>query len=150
MNAKEMLQYWSEVRAGLNQALGQFGDEELEFRPRENLWSLGQVARHIANTEDGWFGYVAWRKYPEWPPDLTAEDAPTVGSIQARLREAHARTEDFLAPLSEVDLEQVIRAPWGDEFPLKWVVWHVLEHEIHHRGEIYLMLGMLGREAPDV
>jgi hypothetical protein len=26
----------------------------------------------------------------------------------------------------------------------------VQEHEIHHRGEIYLMLGLMGMEAPDV
>ncbi|MBE0697809.1 MAG: hypothetical protein IH586_12880 [Anaerolineaceae bacterium] len=27
---------------------------------------------------------------------------------------------------------------------------HVLEHEIHHRGEVILMLGLLGIEVPDV
>jgi uncharacterized damage-inducible protein DinB len=26
----------------------------------------------------------------------------------------------------------------------------VLEHEIHHRGEIYLMLGLLGLGASDI
>ena len=26
----------------------------------------------------------------------------------------------------------------------------VQEHEVHHRGEIYLMLGLMGMEAPDV
>jgi len=40
--------------------------------------------------------------------------------------------------------------PRGAKVPLGWVAWHVLEHEIHHRGEIYLMLGLLGMEAPDV
>jgi uncharacterized damage-inducible protein DinB len=26
----------------------------------------------------------------------------------------------------------------------------VQQHEIHHRGEIYLMLGLMGMQAPDV
>jgi len=26
----------------------------------------------------------------------------------------------------------------------------VLEHEIHHRGEIFLMLGLMDMEAPDI
>jgi uncharacterized damage-inducible protein DinB len=26
----------------------------------------------------------------------------------------------------------------------------VQQHEVHHRGEIYLMLGLMGMEAPDV
>jgi uncharacterized damage-inducible protein DinB len=48
------------------------------------------------------------------------------------------------------DLDSGFEAPWGAEVTLRWVIWHVLEHEIHHRGEIYLMLGMMGLEAPDV
>ena len=39
---------------------------------------------------------------------------------------------------------------WGPQVGMEWVVWHVIEHEIHHRGEVYLMLGLLGMEAPDV
>jgi len=33
---------------------------------------------------------------------------------------------------------------------LGWIIWHVLEHEIHHRGELSLILGLLGREGLDV
>lgn len=150
MNAKEMLHYWSDVRKGLIQALDQFSDDELHFRPHERLWSLGEVARHIAGAENGWFGHVVWRKYPEWPPESMHAETPTIESIQALLAEVHAQTEAYLAPLSDADLEQTVQAPWGNAFPLKFVLWHVLEHEIHHRGEIFLMLGLLGREAPDV
>ena len=39
---------------------------------------------------------------------------------------------------------------WGAELTVRWIIWHVLEHEISHRGEIYLMLGMMGMEVPDV
>jgi uncharacterized damage-inducible protein DinB len=47
-------------------------------------------------------------------------------------------------------MAQVCQLPWGAQVSMGWAVWHVLEHEIHHRGEIYLMLGLLGMEAPDV
>jgi uncharacterized damage-inducible protein DinB len=43
-----------------------------------------------------------------------------------------------------------VRLPWGAKVTVEDVVWHVIEHEIHHRGEIYLMLGMQGIEAADV
>jgi uncharacterized damage-inducible protein DinB len=29
------------------------------------------------------------------------------------------------------------------------MLWHVVEHEIHHRGELSLILGLLGREGLD-
>jgi len=150
MNAKEMLKYWSIVREDLFQALDQVSDEELHFRPREGLWSLGEVARHIAGAEDGWFGHVVWQQYADWPPESNHAETPTVDSVRALLTEVHERTVSYLEPLSDQDLETIIKAPWGNEFPLRWVVWHVLEHEVHHRGEIFLMLGLLGREAPDV
>jgi uncharacterized damage-inducible protein DinB len=36
------------------------------------------------------------------------------------------------------------------EFSRAWVVWHVLEHDLHHGGEISLTLGMHGLQAPDI
>jgi uncharacterized damage-inducible protein DinB len=47
-------------------------------------------------------------------------------------------------------MKRAVSTSWGLETDVEWVTWHVIEHEIHHRGEIYLMLGMLGIEAPDV
>jgi len=150
MNVNEMMPYWQAVRRGLLEALDEFSDEELYFRPAEGLWSLGEVALHIADAEEGWFDYVVQRRFSEWPPNSSLQAYPSMTGVQKRLDEVHTRTLDFLKPLSPADLDRAIQAPWGSEFPLHFVLWHVLEHEIHHRGEIFLMLGMLGRPAPDV
>ncbi|NIV37140.1 MAG: hypothetical protein GWN58_49230, partial [Anaerolineae bacterium] len=55
------------------------------------LWSLGTVACHIANAEDGWFRYVATRELDEWP-SLDEERYRTVASIKALLDEVHGHT----------------------------------------------------------
>ncbi|MCE7990102.1 MAG: hypothetical protein DYG89_53840, partial [Caldilinea sp. CFX5] len=47
-------------------------------------------------------------------------------------------------------LDQTYTIPGGHAFSLGWIIWHVLEHEIHHRGELSLILGLLGREGLDV
>jgi uncharacterized damage-inducible protein DinB len=31
-----------------------------------------------------------------------------------------------------------------------WVVWHVIEHDLHHGGELGYSLGMHGLAAPDI
>jgi uncharacterized damage-inducible protein DinB len=31
-----------------------------------------------------------------------------------------------------------------------WVVWHVMEHDLHHGGEVSLTLGMHGLAAPAI
>ena len=150
MNAKELFGHWTNVRQGLLQALDVLSDEQLGFVPREGLRSLGTVARHIASAEEGWFRYVVTHELDDWPPDFTAGDYPTVESIKALLAEVHARTEAYLETVDAADVDQAIVLPWGPEVTLRWVIWHVLEHEIHHRGEIFLMLGLLGLKAPDI
>lgn len=150
MNASELFGHWAEVRKGLFRALDRLTDEKLDFTPREGMWSLGAVARHIANTEEGWFRYAATRELDEWPGEYSAADYPTVDSIKALLTEIHVRTEAYLGMVDVVDLDRVLEMPWGEKLTLRQVIWHVLEHEIHHRGEIYLMLGLMGMQAPDV
>jgi uncharacterized damage-inducible protein DinB len=150
MNANELFRHWAVVRRGLLQALDELTDAQLGFVPREGMWSLGTVARHIANAEEGWFRYAATRELAEWPAEYTAQDFPTVESIKALLSEVHARTEALLKQLDAADLDQALEMPWGEKLSWRQIIWHVLEHEIHHRGEIYLMVGLLGLEAPDV
>jgi uncharacterized damage-inducible protein DinB len=149
MNAKELFGHWETVRQGLVQALSTLTDEQLDFAPREGMWSLSAVARHIAHAEEAWFRHWMVGKH-EGPPQYTAEDYPTVESIKGLLAEVHARTEAYLETLDSADLDQPFETFWGQKGPISWVIWHVLEHEIHHRGEIYLMMGLVGMTASAV
>jgi uncharacterized damage-inducible protein DinB len=149
MHAAELFSHWKTVRHGLEQALDGLTEEQLAFVPREGLWSLGTVACHIANAEDGWFRYVATRELDEWP-SLDEERCRSSASIKALLNEVHGYTVAYLQKVDVADLDRTIAAPWGEELTLRFIIWHVLEHEIHHRGEISLMLGLMGLEAPDL
>jgi uncharacterized damage-inducible protein DinB len=142
------LKYWPGVREGFFQALDRLTDEQLAFTARAGLWPLGQIACHVAEAEEGWFRHVATGELSEWPKYRPA-DYPSVAAVKTLLEEVHGRTIAYLESLDEAGLDRVIEASWG-QFSLRWICWHVLEHEIHHRGEIFLLLGMLGMEAPDV
>ena len=149
MNALQLFDHWAEVRRGLLQALDMLTDAQLDFVPGPGLWSLGTVARHIASAEEGWFRYRVTHEAVGFPVYSQA-DYPTVADIKQLLTEVHARTERFLAGVDAAELERQVPTGDGISDSLRWIIWHVLEHEIHHRGEIYLMLGLLGMEAPDV
>ncbi|MCL5998836.1 MAG: DinB family protein [Chloroflexi bacterium] len=149
MNAAELFSHWNVIRQGLFQALDKLSDEQLRFVPREGLWSLGIVACHIAEAEDGWFRYVVRRELDAWP-EYPAADYLSIASVKALLGEVHDRTEKYLTTVPVDALDQVIDLPWSERMTLRQVVWHVLEHEIHHRGEIFLMLGLMGMQAPDI
>ena len=148
MNARELFGHWNKVRKGLFAALDKLSDAQLDFTPREGLWSLRETVMHIAGTEEGWLrAYTANRWHEN---QLNSADYATVASLKALLDREHAVTAAQFAGDADAALAQVCQLPWGARVTMGWAVWHVLEHEIHHRGEIYLMLGLMGMEAPDV
>ncbi len=149
MTAKDIYRYWPQVRQSLYQVMDMVTDAQLDFCPREGLWSLGTVARHIAEVEDGWFRHLVTHELADWP-HFDASDYATVASIKELLAEVHARTLTYLEALDEETLVRPFELPGLGQTTIRWVAWHVLEHEIHHRGEIFMMLGLLGMEAPDV
>ena len=148
MNAKELFGYWKDVRNGLYAALDLLTDAQLDFKPREGLWTIRETVVHMAGTEDGWLRYYAANRWHENIPQ--SEDYPTIASLKALLAEMHNRTLAQFAEDADALMAQVSPLPWGGQVSMGWAVWHVLEHEIHHRGEVFLMLGLMGIEAPDV
>jgi len=154
MHADQLFGHWDAVREGLFQALDQLTDEQLRFTPRPELRTIGAVACHIASAENGWLSHIVWRETADWPADFGVSEYTSVAALKGLLGRVHSRTKAYLATISadppSPQVDQPIVLPWGPQVSLRWVIWHVLEHEIHHRGEIYLMLGLLGMEAPDV
>jgi len=148
MNANELFGHWTDVRSGLLAALDLLSDTQLDFKPREGLWTLRETVVHIAGTEDGWLRFYAANHWHENIPQPA--DFPTVSALKDLLAQLHAITEDQFAQDPEAALAQICTLPWGGQVTMGWAVWHVLEHEIHHRGEVFLMLGLMGIEAPDV
>lgn len=149
LTARQHFKHWDEVRRELIRALDMLTDNQLNFVPREGLRSLGDIVRHIADAEEGWFRYELTRAYDEWP-GYTAADYPTVESVKKLLSDVHARTDAYLETLSFEDLDRQIETTDGEQLSLSWIIWHVLDHELHHRGEVFLMLGLMGIEAPAI
>jgi len=58
-----------------------------------------------------------------------------------------------IAGWTPVDWAHTYQNDPGDDpavFTRQWVVWHLIEHDLHHGGEVSLMLGMQGLAAPDI
>ena len=146
----QLFSHWEQVHRDTLGTLDKFSSHEISFVPFKGAWSVAQIALHIADAEDGWFRFVVQRAVPDWPPEHNAKDYPTTALIKALLTEVHVRTAAYLDILGVSDLARRIDLPWGGNTSLDWIIWHVLEHEIHHRGELSLILGLLGREGLDV
>ncbi len=146
MKPSEMFSHWEQVRGSLLAMIDRFNQEDLTFSPFKGSWSVGQIMLHIADCEDNWLHGVVRQEVKPWIfYDLA--DYPSLGAIREMLERAHNRTIAFMDSLEEDDLDKVYEISEGETYTLRWIIWHVLEHEIHHRGELSLALGLLGREG---
>lgn len=150
MKPSTLFSHWKRIRTGLIETIDKYDQSMLEYTPFDGSYSAARIMLHIAEAEEGWFRYVVAKRYDEWPSHFTIENYPTLTEIKGVLDQVHGATEDFLESLSTSDLEKIIQTPWEEPIPLGWIIWHVLEHEVHHRGELSLILGMLGKEGLDV
>jgi uncharacterized damage-inducible protein DinB len=140
---------WRQVRGALLATLDKFEDENLSFAPYPGAWNVGALLRHIAYEELVEVHYGLMRRMPDFPADFRAADTPTLASIRALLGEVHKGTKSYLDGLAEADLDQDFTAAWDQTRRLGDFLWHTLEHEIHHRGELSLILGLLGKKGLD-
>jgi uncharacterized damage-inducible protein DinB len=149
MKPSQLFSHWEQVRLDLLATIDKFSEAELGYMPFEGSWPVGQVMLHIAECEDYWLhGLVRHELTP--PIEYKLAEHATKSAILQVLSLAHSRTLRFLDGLEERDLDQEYHTRYGETFTLAWIIWHVLEHEIHHRGELSLALGLLGRQGLEV
>jgi uncharacterized damage-inducible protein DinB len=149
MKVAKIIQIWSQIRAGLLDTINKFTDKDLDYIAFENGYSVKQIILHIAHEEYGEIHYGMTRKLDEFPPQFQESDYQSLESIRALLANVHSETIAYLESLDDNELENEFEAGWGETKPLIDFILHVIEHEIHHRGELSLILGLLGREGLD-
>lgn len=148
MNAAQFFDHWYKVRRDLFRAVDMLQDEHLSFRPAEAYpRTVGDILRHIIELEQGWIHFVIRRSLPDWP-DPGADQFATVDAIRDEMKRVQSETQDYLATVPIEDFDRIVQVPEDGTPKLGWILWHVLEQQIHHRGELYLCLSMLGMERP--
>lgn len=148
MNAAEYFDHWEKVRRDLRRAIDVLEDDDLDFRPSPNYdRTVGDILRHIVNVEDGWIHYVVRREHDSWPePDREATS--TVAGIKSELDRVHQKTNRYLSQVPAGDFNRIVQVPQDGTPKLGWILWHVLEQQLHHRGELFLCLSLLGHDRP--
>lgn len=147
METQKIIQIWSRIREGLLETIAKYAEDDLDYVPYNKGYSVRQLILHIAQEEYGEVHYGLTRKLNEFPPPFPEEEYPSIESMKSLLNRVHSETILFINSLADDGLEHEYEAQWGETRPLFDFLFHVLEHEIHHRGELSLILGLLGREG---
>ena len=75
---------------------------------------------------------------------MTRED------IKRLLESIHTPVLDYLRSIDDQRLTRSIKTPWVTQQTLAKMIDHMIEHELHHCGELSLILGMLGPKGLNV
>ena len=130
---------------------------QLGLQPAAHMWPLGQIVQHIISVRAGWFSATlqdkdeAMSAYMLWGQQDSPERS---GAELARgLDETWAFIEARLRRWTPADCAVTFPDEWeGQVYTVSrsWVIYHVLEHDLHHGGETALILGMNKLPAPDL
>lgn len=141
------LEYWSRIRGRTTRVIRAIPAEHVEWACAVDKWTLGDLVRHLAALERYMFAEnFAGRpsRYPGHGRDL-ADGYDAVVGFYERMKD---ETVEILRGLPDSRLRERCTTPGGAELPVwKWMR-AMAEHEIHHRGQIYVYLGILGVETP--
>ncbi len=145
---------WKEYQDHITEALAPLTTEQLELRAAPHLRSIGENALHIIGCRASWFteflgedGGAEMKVYVRWNADALKPRAsiPNAAELAQGLDRTWQFMMDCLAHWSPDDMRRTFPDDWdGTQVDLSraWVVWHVLEHDLHHGGELSLTLGM--------
>ena len=164
---------WEQYQGLLLGALRDLTAEQLASKPGPGMWAVWQLASHMAGSRAYWFHDVLGEGDPSiremfrvdstTVPDLPIEDAGweddethprEAAEIVDGLDRTWAMIDGCVRRWSSDDLvlefSRQRRSGETQTFTRAWVIWHLMEHDLHHGGEVSLILGSHGIPALDL
>jgi len=143
----EFLRYLARIRERTRRVATLIPPAAIEWTHQPGKFTLGDLVRHLGAIERYMFAENA-RRLPSRYPGHGRQLADGFDAVIAYFDRTHAEAVEIFSALDAPDFAASCETPGGARLPVwKWLR-AMLEHEIHHRGQIYLMLGMLGVPTP--
>jgi uncharacterized damage-inducible protein DinB len=143
------LEYFEKVRERTLKVIKVVPKDKINWTYKEGKFTFADIIRHLATIERYMYAENAQFK-PSRYPGHGKELAESYEEVMKFFNQLHSESMDIFSKLSSEDLEKKCLTPAGIPITLwKWLR-AMVEHEIHHRGQIYLYLGMLDIVTPPI
>lgn len=144
---------WDNYQRLLIEAITPLSTDQLALQVAPHLRSIGMIAAHIISARVWWFHNIMGEGNADLAPmvDWDDDNAPLrtaselVIGLEATWQMIHADLERW----TPADLEQRFRRR-ETTVSRQWIIWHIIEHDLHHGGELSFSLGMYRLPAPDL
>lgn len=147
LEASAFPSYWRNARQRTLRVLDRLPSGDLEWSPSPGKFSFGDLFRHLAGVERFVYAECAAGRpiaYPGHHQGL----ATGLPALRAYLDRLHAESLEIMGALDPPDHSGTCLTPAGSPISL-WKWFRAMgEHEAHHRGQLYLMLGLRNVAVP--
>lgn len=141
------LAYLERIHARTRRVVMLIPEDVLEWRPAGAGWSPGDLVRHVAGAER----YMVAENVHGRPSRYPGHDrslADGLAAVRSYYDRLHQEAAALFGALTDARLQESCQTPAGTPLTVwKWLRASV-EHEVHHRGQLYLLLGMRGVATP--
>jgi uncharacterized damage-inducible protein DinB len=129
--------------------------EKLSWRPHPKSMTLGQLAQHVATTPSIPKNLLAADTFDAMTVDFTPAQPTSVADVRKAFEDSMVSARDTLNAWTSKDLETTWRLKAGPKelmaAPKSALVRSlVLNHMVHHRGQLTVYLRMLDVPLPSV
>jgi uncharacterized damage-inducible protein DinB len=146
---QEFLDYYEKVRQRTLKVIACIPPDKYDWRYAEGKFSFADIIRHLAAIER-----YMWAENAQLRPSRYSghgrELADGPENVLAYFTRLHQESMEIFGRLSTEDLQKKCVTPGGASITVwKWLR-AMVEHEVHHRSQIYVYLGMLGVKTPPI
>lgn len=141
------LQYYSKIKARTKRIFPFIPPDKIEWTYQEGKFTIGDLIRHLATIERHMYAENVQLK-PSLYRGCGIEFAEGYENVIRFYDTMQEESFDIFRALTNEDLNRKCTTPAGINITTwKWMR-AMVEHEIHHRAQIYTYLGMLGISTP--
>ncbi len=146
-NIQSFLKYYSRIKYRTRRLFEYIPEDKIEWTYQAGKFTIGDIIRHLANIERFMYAENAQFK-PSLYSGCGEEYAKGLDEVVKYYNDMNQESIVIFSKLNQDDLNEKCMTPGKVEITLwKWLR-AMVEHEIHHRGQLYFYLGMLGVQTP--
>jgi uncharacterized damage-inducible protein DinB len=147
LTIQPFLKYFENVRERTMRIARCIPPDKFDWTYAPGKFTLADLLRHIAVAERFMWAETI-QDHPSRYTSHGKELADGPESVLSFMEAKHKEAMEIFSRLSDEALRSKCKVPGGHELRKGRWLQLMVEHEIHHRGQIYLYLGLLGVPTP--
>lgn len=146
---QKFLSYYAKIKQRTIKLFAYIPPEKIEWTYQEGKFTIGDIIRHLANIERYMYAENVQLKESQYQ-GCGMEYAKGYQNVIDYYKNRHIESLEIFSKLTQQDLLKKCKTPAGIDITIwKWLR-AMVEHEIHHRGQLYMYLAILGIKTPPI